>query len=74
VGQFALDDRRVGAVVPGFGSVVFLGNDSDEIRGAVGAGTTLWLENGLAVFLDYSGEFGSDTRNSTLSGGLRFVL
>ena len=38
--------------MPGFGSVVLLGNDSDEVPGAVGAGATLWLENRLTFFVD----------------------
>jgi hypothetical protein len=40
----------------------------------VGAGTTLWARENIAAFVDYNGEFGNDTTNHTLAGGVRITF
>jgi outer membrane autotransporter protein len=75
VQEIALDNRKVGASLPGFGgSFTLKGNDDDETRALVGAGTTLWARENIAAFVDYNGEFGNDTTNHTLAGGVRITF
>jgi outer membrane autotransporter protein len=75
VQEIALDNRKVGASLPGFGgSFTLEGNDDDETRALVGAGTTLWARDNVAAFVDYNGEFGGDTTNHTLAAGLRITF
>ena len=72
VGQLVLGNRNVAASLPGLGGAFTLrGNESAEVRGAAGAGVSLWLEKRLAIFVDYAGEYGDDTRNTRLVGGVR---
>jgi outer membrane autotransporter protein len=72
VQEIALDNRKVGASLPGFGgSFTLQGNDDDETRALVGAGATLWARENIAAFVDYNGEFGNDTTSHTFAAGVR---
>jgi len=73
--EMALDDRSVGAEVPGLGGAFTLqGNDKDETRGVLGLGGSWWFQDSVSAFLDARGEFGSETKTYTLSGGMRFLF
>ena len=75
VGQFALGDRDVDAALPALDATgVLAGNDSHEVRAALGSGVTLQMGSGLSAYVDLGGELGYDTRNGTATGGVRFIF
>jgi hypothetical protein len=74
VRELALDDRRQGVSVPGFGRLSLQGYDKDETRALFGLGASLSLGGGVAGFLDYGGEWGGDATLHTGSAGLRLTF
>ncbi len=73
--EMAMDDRTVGGRIPGLGGAFTLpGNDQDETRGVLGLGGSWWFADSFSAFLDANGEFGSETKIYTLTGGMRFLF
>lgn len=73
--EMAMDDRTVGGRIPGLGGAFALpGNDQDETRGVLGLGGSWWFQDSFSAFLDANGEFGSETKTYTLTGGMRFLF